>query len=49
MLLDLLPLRSGQVYDKLADVLHVSGHALLADFLREEGNVGVVVVMRWRW
>ncbi|KAK7090614.1 hypothetical protein V1264_010386 [Littorina saxatilis] len=35
-MLDLLPLRTTQVYDKLADALHVSGHTLLADFLREE-------------
>ncbi|KAL8567232.1 hypothetical protein ACOMHN_046642 [Nucella lapillus] len=36
VMLDLLPLRTSQVYDKLADALHVSGHSLLADFLREE-------------
>ncbi|XP_076453592.1 uncharacterized protein LOC143288832 [Babylonia areolata] len=36
VMLDLLPLRTSQVYDKFADALHVSGHALLADFLREE-------------
>ena len=25
------------MYDKFADALHLSGHTLLADFLREEG------------
>ena len=38
VMLDLLPLRSSQSYDKFADTLHMSGHALLADFLREEGR-----------
>ena len=37
VMLDLLPLRTSQVYDKFADALHLSGHTLLADFLREEG------------
>ncbi|XP_076437635.1 uncharacterized protein LOC143276863 [Babylonia areolata] len=36
VLLDLLPIRTTQVYDKFADALHLSGHALLADFLRDE-------------
>ena len=38
VMLDLLPLRTSQVYDKFADALHLSGHTLLADFLREEGT-----------
>nr|KAG5699257.1 hypothetical protein BaRGS_000459 [Batillaria attramentaria] len=36
LMLDLLPIRTTQVYDKFADALHVSGHTLIADFLREE-------------
>lgn len=35
-MLDLLPLRTNQVYDKFADALQMAGHALIADFLREE-------------
>ena len=38
VMLDLLPLRTSQVYDKFAAALHLSGHTLLADFLREEGT-----------
>ncbi|KAL8569991.1 hypothetical protein ACOMHN_056423 [Nucella lapillus] len=36
VLLDLIPLRTSKVYDKFADALHLSGHSLVADFLRDE-------------
>ncbi|XP_067668498.1 uncharacterized protein [Haliotis asinina] len=36
LLLDILPLRGAQAYEKFCDVLHLTGHLFLSDFLREE-------------
>ncbi|XP_071086066.1 uncharacterized protein [Haliotis cracherodii] len=36
LLLDILPLRGAQAYEKFCDILHLTGHLFLSDFLREE-------------
>ena len=37
-LLDLLPMRGSQAFDKFSDLLQLSGHYFLSDFLRDEGK-----------
>ncbi|CAG5125670.1 unnamed protein product [Candidula unifasciata] len=40
LMMELLPLKSGKSFQKFLDILHVSGHTFLADFLREGDEAG---------